>query len=77
MSADELLTRPATRAASPAAEPRDAPVALQAAGPGNRRGLTIVGREIGGMPKIKVANPVVEIDGDEMTRIIWSSSRTS
>ena len=21
--------------------------------------------------KIKVANPVVEIDGDEMTRIIW------
>jgi isocitrate dehydrogenase len=28
-------------------------------------------REIGGMPKIKVANPVVELDGDEMTRIIW------
>jgi isocitrate dehydrogenase len=24
------------------------------------------------MPKIKVANPVVELDGDEMTRIIWS-----
>jgi len=24
------------------------------------------------MSKIKVANPVVEIDGDEMTRIIWS-----
>ena len=23
------------------------------------------------MPKIKVKNPVVEIDGDEMTRIIW------
>ena len=23
------------------------------------------------MPKIKVSNPVVEIDGDEMTRIIW------
>ena len=23
------------------------------------------------MNKIKVANPVVEIDGDEMTRIIW------
>ena len=23
------------------------------------------------MPKIKVANPVVEIDGDEMTRVIW------
>ncbi|NUP50875.1 MAG: NADP-dependent isocitrate dehydrogenase, partial [Catenulispora sp.] len=22
-------------------------------------------------PKIKVANPVVELDGDEMTRIIW------
>src|ERR687889_1835718 len=25
------------------------------------------------MPKIKVANPVVELDGDEMTRIIWQS----
>ncbi len=24
------------------------------------------------MPKIKVRNPVVELDGDEMTRIIWS-----
>ena len=24
------------------------------------------------MAKIKVANPVVEIDGDEMTRIIWA-----
>src|SRR6476660_7415862 len=24
------------------------------------------------MAKIKVANPVVELDGDEMTRIIWS-----
>ena len=24
------------------------------------------------MPKIHVANPVVELDGDEMTRIIWS-----
>jgi len=24
-----------------------------------------------GMDKIKVANPVVEIDGDEMTRVIW------
>jgi isocitrate dehydrogenase len=24
------------------------------------------------MPKIKVANPVVELDGDEMTRIMWS-----
>src|SRR5881394_1516834 len=23
------------------------------------------------MPKIKVQNPVVELDGDEMTRIIW------
>jgi isocitrate dehydrogenase len=25
------------------------------------------------MPKIKVVNPVVELDGDEMTRIIWKS----
>ncbi len=24
------------------------------------------------MPKIKVKNPAVELDGDEMTRIIWS-----
>ena len=24
------------------------------------------------MQKIKVANPVVELDGDEMTRIIWT-----
>ena len=24
------------------------------------------------MPKIKVKNPIVELDGDEMTRIIWS-----
>ena len=24
------------------------------------------------MEKIKVINPVVEMDGDEMTRIIWS-----
>ena len=24
------------------------------------------------MPKIKVANPIVDMDGDEMTRIIWS-----
>jgi isocitrate dehydrogenase len=25
--------------------------------------------------KIKVANPVVELDGDEMTRIIWQDIR--
>ena len=24
------------------------------------------------MPKIKVKNPVVEMDGDEMTRIMWA-----
>lgn len=23
------------------------------------------------LPKITVANPVVDLDGDEMTRIIW------
>jgi isocitrate dehydrogenase len=28
------------------------------------------------MAKIKVANPVVELDGDEMTRIIWSLIKT-
>ena len=27
------------------------------------------------MPKIKVTNPVVELDGDEMTRIIWQLIR--
>ena len=27
------------------------------------------------MAKIKVANPVVELDGDEMTRIIWKQIR--
>src|ERR1700682_2608506 len=27
------------------------------------------------MAKIKVANPVVELDGDEMTRIIWHAIR--
>ncbi|KAJ3359037.1 Isocitrate dehydrogenase [NADP], mitochondrial precursor (Oxalosuccinate decarboxylase) [Allomyces javanicus] len=27
--------------------------------------------EMSPLPKIKVANPVVELDGDEMTRIIW------
>ena len=24
------------------------------------------------MPKIKVKNPIVELDGDEMARIIWN-----
>ena len=28
--------------------------------------------DISYMNKIKVQNPVVELDGDEMTRIIWS-----
>jgi isocitrate dehydrogenase len=32
-------------------------------------------KEGGGMPKIKVMNPVVEIDGDEMTRVIWEFIR--
>ena len=27
------------------------------------------------MAKIKVKNPVVELDGDEMTRIIWFLSK--
>ncbi len=29
------------------------------------------------MAKIKVANPIVELDGDELARIMWSLSRTS
>ena len=28
-----------------------------------------------GITKIKVANPVVEMDGDEMTRVIWKLIR--
>jgi isocitrate dehydrogenase len=28
-----------------------------------------------GWEKIKVKNPVVELDGDEMTRIIWKKIR--
>jgi isocitrate dehydrogenase len=32
---------------------------------------TEAGRDSYSMPKIKVAAPVVELDGDEMTRIIW------
>ena len=31
--------------------------------------------DIAGMKKIKVKNPVVEMDGDEMTRIIWQKIR--
>ena len=27
--------------------------------------------------KIKVANPIVELDGDEMTRIMWQFIRTA
>ena len=36
-------------------------------------GLTLSqsGRYLG-MTKIKVAKPIVELDGDEMTRIIWA-----
>lgn len=29
-----------------------------------------------GSGKIKVANPIVELDGDEMTRIIWKEIKT-
>ena len=29
------------------------------------------------MAKIKVSNPVVELDGDEMTRIIWQYIKDS
>jgi isocitrate dehydrogenase len=48
-----------------------APVAGPAAGAGAIRGR-YAGDSIGPMAKIKVKNPVVELDGDEMTRIIWS-----
>ena len=27
------------------------------------------------MPKIKVKTPVVELDGDKLTRVIWSSGK--
>jgi isocitrate dehydrogenase len=29
----------------------------------------------GSYQRIKVANPVVELDGDEMTRVIWKKIR--
>jgi isocitrate dehydrogenase len=49
-------------------EPRAATIALP--GPAHlRRGRAIRRRFL--MSKIKVKNPVVELDGDEMTRIIW------
>ena len=32
---------------------------------------TALQRNRSSMAKIKVTNPVVEMDGDEMTRIIW------
>ena len=31
----------------------------------------VVSRHFATFQKVKVANPVVELDGDEMTRIIW------
>jgi len=41
----------------------------------DRRALTEHARatviQLAAMAKIKVKNPVVEMDGDEMTRIIW------
>jgi isocitrate dehydrogenase len=40
--------------------------------PGPQRPRTVRNRlRCESMAKIKVANPVVELDGDEMTRIIW------
>jgi isocitrate dehydrogenase len=35
------------------------------------RRITSIAERAKGMTKIKVTNPVVELDGDEMTRIIW------
>ena len=32
---------------------------------------TFAKRGFATFPKVKVAQPVVELDGDEMTRIIW------
>lgn len=37
----------------------------------NGSGVRCLSRSISSQQKIKVKNPVVEIDGDEMTRIIW------
>src|SRR5438552_14397657 len=44
---------------------------MVAASPANHR-MPTVPKEFRAMKKIKVANPVVELDGDEMTRIIWA-----
>jgi isocitrate dehydrogenase len=38
-----------------------------------RKHAALASKVLCSMPKIKVSNPVVELDGDEMTRIIWKS----
>jgi len=38
-------------------------------------GLRLLRRTFRHVEKIKVANPVVELDGDEMTRVIWQMIR--
>lgn len=42
-------------------------------GVGRKSGGRIL--EMGRMAKIKVAKPVVELDGDEMARIMWSFTK--
>jgi isocitrate dehydrogenase len=41
-----------------------------ASGP-NQQTADLAAQHEDGMAKIKVKTPVVELDGDEMTRIIW------
>jgi len=43
-----------------------------------RKNVVIFGaRSLSSFKKIKVANPVVDLDGDEMTRVIWSEIKKS
>jgi len=38
-----------------------------------RKNVVVFGaRSFSSFKKIKVSNPVVDLDGDEMTRVIWS-----
>src|SRR5215207_1653308 len=59
----------------PPASGRCCPAAAEMTGGGRTRYLDVKENLMRGsrtaMAKIKVKNPVVELDGDEMTRIIW------
>lgn len=45
--------------------------------PGRYRRAPPTGARMTEMPKIKVKNPIVELDGDELARIMWSLIKIS